>query len=439
MKNNPLLATFENQPALLTTGMERRFETFLDRAASILAHIEANTDALAMQDDFWPSEDSYMARYRPYVVKSGILMIPVKGVLLNDFGYALGNWATGYTYIAKALDRGLADGEVKGIAFVIDSGGGHVAGNFDLVDRIYGSRDQKPIRAFAAEHAYSAAYSIASAASSITVSRTGGVGSIGVVTSHFDVSKAMDNEGYKITFIHFGKHKVDGNAYEPLPADVKERIQARIDALGQVFVSTVARNRGMTEKAVRDTEALTFIAEEAVSNGLADSIGSLDDAIVAFATDLSNSEDENMTVKTEAAAVDQAAIDNARAEGKAEGHKEGLAAGVAQERARVTAIVTSDAGAKRPKAAMKMALNEKFSALDADACSELLADLPEEKPEAATPAPKGKDGAAADFAKAMEAAEHPNLGAPGDKQQDKSAARAAGALASIGVNYADKK
>ncbi len=68
--------------------------------------------------------------------------------------------------------------EVKGIAFVIDSPGGHVAGNFDLVDKIFAARDVKPIRAFAAENAYSAAYSIASAAQSITVARTGGVGSI---------------------------------------------------------------------------------------------------------------------------------------------------------------------------------------------------------------------------------------------------------------------
>lgn len=439
--NNPLLATFENQAALLATGMEKRFEAYLDRAVLTMDAIDASQNPVVMQDDFWPAADNWLAQYRPYVVKGGILMIPVKGVLMNGLGYALGNYATGYPYIAKALDRGLSDPDVKGIAFVIDSGGGAVAENFDLVDRIYGARGQKPIRAFASEHAYSAAYSIASAADSITVSRTGGVGSIGVVTAHFDMSKAMDNEGYKITFIHFGKHKVDGNPYEPLADDVKNRIQVRIDALGEVFVSTVARNRGMDVKGVRDTEALTFTADEAVSNGLADSIGSLDDAIVAFATDLSNSEDENMTTKTDAA-VDQAAIETARDEGKAaghkQGHKEGLAAGVAQERARVTAIVTSEAGAKRPKAAMKMALNEKFASLDADACNELLAELPEEKVEAADPK-KGTEEMSNDFKKAMDSAEHPNLGAPGAKEQDKSTDRAKRAQAMVGINHDTKQ
>lgn len=435
--NNPFLATFENQPAMISLGTEARFKAFLDKAVSTLDTIEANTNPVTMQDDFWPTADSWMSAYRPYVVKNGILMIPVKGVLLNDFGYALGNWATGYTYIARAFDRGLADSNVKGIAFVIDSGGGAVAGNFDLVDRIYAARGQKPLRAFAAEHAYSAAYSIASAADNIVVSRTGGVGSIGVVTSHFDMSKRVEAEGYKITFIHFGKHKVDGNSYEALPPEVKERIQGRIDTLGQVFVSTVARNRGMKEKAVRDTEALTFTAEEALSNGLADTIGSLEDAIVAFATDLSKTEDENMFTQEQLDAAVATATASAKEEGKAAGITEGMSAGVTQERARVSAIVNSDAGTARPKAAMKMALNDKFAALDADAIVELLADLPEEKAEtpAAEAAPKGKDGAAIDFANAMDKAEHPNLGAPNAKETDKSSARAAAALGSIGVNY----
>lgn len=432
--NNPFLATFENQPAMISLGTEARFKAFLDKAVSTLDTIEANTSPVTMQDDFWPTADNWLSAYRPYVVKSGILMIPVKGVLLNDFGYALSNWATGYTYIAKAFDRGLADPAVKGVAFVIDSGGGAVAGNFDLVDRIYGARGQKPMRAFASEHAYSAAYSIASAADNIVVSRTGGVGSIGVVTSHFDMSKRVEAEGYKITFIHFGKHKVDGNSYEALPAEVKERIQGRIDTLGQVFVSTVARNRGMKETAVRDTEALTFTADEALSNGLADSIGSLEDAIVAFATDLSKTEDDNMFTQEQL----DAAVATATASAKEEGKNEGVTAGVAQERSRVSAIVTSEAGAARPKAAMKMALNDKFAALDADAIVELLADLPEEKAETQAPAaesPKGKDGAATDFSTAMDKAEHPNAGAPGEKPLDKSSARAASALGSIGVNY----
>lgn len=264
---NHLLARFASSPALLAPHMRDRFETCLDQASTRFTAFQQRDaqSSAEMEDDFWFAPGDWRAAYRPYVVKDAILHIPVKGVLLNDFPFAFGSWATGYEYIWRAFQRGMDDGNVQGIALVCDSPGGAVAGNFDLVDRMFAARGDKPIRAFASESAYSAAYSIASAADRIVVTRTGGVGSIGVVTMHVDLSKALDDVGYKITFIHAGKHKVDGNAYEPLPDDVKARIQARIDGLYDVFVATVARNRGLEEGAVRGTEALTYSASEALS------------------------------------------------------------------------------------------------------------------------------------------------------------------------------
>lgn len=428
---NALLASFHNEPALVNSGMQTQFEACVNEAYGTLARIEANDNKPAMADDFWPSSDSWLAAYRPYIVKGGILMIPVKGVLIYGMGYVIGSWATGYVYITKALERGLADPEVKGIAFIIDSPGGHVAGNFDLVDKIYAARGQKPIRAFAAENAYSAAYSIASACDSITVSRTGGVGSIGVVTIHVDMSKLMDDIGYKVTFIHYGKHKVDGNAYEALPADVKARIQARIDGLGELFVSTVARNRGMDAQAVRDTEALTFSAEEATSNKLADAIGSLDDAIAVFAADMSNQEEDDMITQEQL----DAAVASAKAEGitdgKAEGKIEGAKEGAVAERTRISAILDSDEGKKRPAAALAAALDTDMSAEQA---VKFMAKLPEEKQEVAATDPnaaKGKEGAATDFQAAMDNSDHPEAGAPGSS--DKPASKADQALIDAGL------
>src|SRR5699024_6624417 len=114
--------------------------------------------------DFWFQDDDWRSSLRPYVVRDGVLQIPVKGVLLHNFPYQFGSWATGYTYIQRAFERGLDDDQVKGIALVVDSPGGEVAGNFDLVDKMYERRDEKPVRAYAAEMALSAAYSIASVA-----------------------------------------------------------------------------------------------------------------------------------------------------------------------------------------------------------------------------------------------------------------------------------
>src|SRR5690625_4142211 len=82
--------------------------------------------------------------------------------MLHAVGYSFFGWATGYTYSREAFEGGMADPDGARIAMVINSGGGEVAGNFDLVDTIRGYRGQKPIEAFVDEHAYSAAFSLAS-------------------------------------------------------------------------------------------------------------------------------------------------------------------------------------------------------------------------------------------------------------------------------------
>jgi signal peptide peptidase SppA len=260
-----------------------------------------------------------------------------------------------------------------------------VAGCFEAADKIYARKGEKPIRAFAHEAAYSAAYAIASVADSIVVSKTGGVGSIGVVTSHIDLSKMYDEMGVKQTFIFAGKHKVDGNASEPLSDDVKARIQVRIDELYDVFVSNVARNRGMEEQAVRDTEALTYTATQAVSIGLADSIGPLDDAVAQFCADLSTpTGEENMsTPKTDAAVVEQAVHEQAVAAARAEGVAEGTKAGEAAATARIGAILSSAEAEGRGDLANHFAFKTPMSAEDAIAALAV-------SPKAAAPAPAAK-------------------------------------------------
>lgn len=366
MTSNPFFAMFASTVALVAPEMQDRFEASLHSAYASEAGRklleEAATTTAGSGDGFWYAADDWRACYRPYVVVDGILQIPVKGVLLHDFPFALGSWATGYEYIWRAFERGMGDGNVRGIALVIDSPGGMVAGCFEAVDKMVALKGEtgKPVRAYAHESAYSAAYAVATVGDSITVSRTGGVGSIGVVTSHVDVSGNLEKAGVKVTFIFAGKHKVDGNAFEPLPAAVKERIQERIDELYGIFVGTVAQNRGLDEQAVRDTEALTFTASQSTSNGLADAIGTLDDALAAFAADLSNPQgDEEMSTQGSSAGDNQAAIDTAVAAATAN-HETALATARTEaataERTRIAAILGSDEANGRNDLANHLAL-----------------------------------------------------------------------------------
>ena len=401
-----MLARATQSPMLLDPKAVEVFASSLrhigedPEARELMGSASSNTSIAA--EDFWPGADSseFMKRVRPYIVADGILQIPVFGVLLNRFPYQFGQWATGYAYIEKALERGMADDEVRGVAFVVDSPGGEVAGNFELVDKIYDARGAKPIRAFAADHAFSAAYSIASAADSITVSKSGGVGSIGVILTHVEFSAAMKKRGVKVTYIYQGAHKKDGNPYEQLSEQAKKRFEARIEKMYGVFVSTVARNRDIEEQAVRDTEALKYDADEGIEVGLADRVGALDEEIVIFANEMASVGDTTMATPKKDddknTGISQADHDAAVATATADA----ASAGATAERTRIKTIKDSPAASTRPAAAESAAMNTTMSAEDAIAFLETLpeeAKAPTGKSEDKSGEPKGNQN----FDKAM--------------------------------------
>ena len=210
---------------------------------------------------------------RGYDLVGPVAVIPVHGTLVQKQA-SLRPWSgmTGYNGIRQAFLTALTDPKVEAIMLDIDSGGGEVAGCFDLVDTIYGARGRKPIWSILNESAYSAAYAIASAADRVIVPRTGGTGSIGVITLHVDMSKALSSAGLKVTFITYGSQKADGHPEIELSPEAQARIQADIDTMGELFVSTVARNRKLSAAKVKATQAGTFLGQLGVDQGLADAV-----------------------------------------------------------------------------------------------------------------------------------------------------------------------
>ena len=119
----------------------------------------------------------------------GIAVIPIHGTLVRrTLGLEADSGLTSYQSIQQMLDMANDDRAIKGILLDIDSPGGESSGVFDLADRIRAIGLQKPVWAVANDMAFSAAYALASAAQKVFVSRTGGVGSIGVIAMHVDQS-----------------------------------------------------------------------------------------------------------------------------------------------------------------------------------------------------------------------------------------------------------
>lgn len=209
-----------------------------------------------------------------YRIQDGVALIDVFGILAHRSAGMNPDSSPILSYegIADQVQRALADSGVQQIVLQLDSPGGEVSGAFQLAEQIYQGRSVKPIHAMVNDLAASAAYLIGSAATTLTISPTGQVGSIGVVLRHIDVSQAMERDGVKVTFIHAGAHKVDGNPYQPLPDEVRARLQADVDHYYGLFVDAVAKHRNLDPGAIRATEAGLFVAEAALQRGLVDQI-----------------------------------------------------------------------------------------------------------------------------------------------------------------------
>jgi len=211
----------------------------------------------------------------------GIAVIQVHGSLVRrSLAIDPASGLTSYTDIGRQLDQALADPVVQGIMLDVDSPGGEAGGAFELGERIRQASTLKPVWAVAADSAFSAAYAIACGASRLLVSRTGGVGSIGVIALHVDQSLRDAQDGNRFTAIHAGERKNDFSPHAPLSDAAAARLQAEVDRLYGLFVTHVDGMRRLSEDAVRATEAGLFFGPEAVESGLADAAGSLDTALL---------------------------------------------------------------------------------------------------------------------------------------------------------------
>ena len=85
--------------------------------------------------------------------------------------------------------------------------------------------------------------------------------------------------GLKYTAIFAGARKNDFSPNEPLSKEAAAYLQSSVDKMHKLFCATVARNRGLTEQAVRDMDAACYEGTDAVTVGLADAVLSFDEAV----------------------------------------------------------------------------------------------------------------------------------------------------------------
>ena len=240
---------------------------------SYLVMAKQNVDLMGQERDSGSGSSVYISQV------DGVAVMDITGSLTDrEMSVPCMASPVSYEAIKFEMQELLADQEVHTIVARLDTPGGVASQNMDLSDFIYASRGQgTKLIASVDDMAYSAGFGIASAFEEIWITRTGGVGSVGVVSYHEDHSEELSRKGVNIEYIYAGDKKVFGNPTEPLSDDARGEFQLEVSRLYNLFTATIARNLNLSVDVVKATQAGTFHGQDAVDAGFAHRLGTFDE------------------------------------------------------------------------------------------------------------------------------------------------------------------
>lgn len=217
---------------------------------------------------------------RGYQIIDGVAVIPIDGILakhsymVNGISQPRG---TSTLAVQRAVEAAADDAAVRAILLDVYSPGGSVEGVAECADAVYQASQSKTVWAQANDLMASGAYFIASQAEKIFVTQMGIVGSIGAYTVITDSSGMAEKLGLKIHVVKRGDLKATAVPGSEVTDDQLQAAQIVIDDITGVFVSTVARGRGVSAStAEKWADGAVHLGKSAVTLGLADGVQSFD-------------------------------------------------------------------------------------------------------------------------------------------------------------------
>lgn len=247
--------------------------------------LERLLDIAARQNETTPEAlEAYraqsLARAERAKVRDGVAIIEAIGPMFQRANLMTAlSGATSYDTMRRDLQTALDDPKVNAILLNIDSPGGSALGVNELAEAVYQARGTKRIVAYVGGMGASAGYWLASAADKVIVDPMAVLGSIGAQIATSDTTAADEKKGVK-RFRFVSSVSPRKNA-EPGTEDGDSELQGTVDAMGQVFVDVVARNRGVdTQTVLKDFgKGGTFVGKDAVKAGLADAVGDFESVL----------------------------------------------------------------------------------------------------------------------------------------------------------------
>jgi signal peptide peptidase SppA len=213
---------------------------------------------------------------RRVTIRDGVAIVPVMGPIFpraNMFTEVSG--ATSIQTLALDLQKMLDRPDIKAVLLNVDSPGGAVTGVDEMAGIIKEVAAKKPVTAYVGGAAASAAYWLASAAREIVVTRTGQVGSIGVVAT---VPQQQEPDDQGVMDFEIVSSNAPNKRPDPTTDDGRQAVLDRINPVEGLFIDAVAGNRGLS----RDTILSDFgqgnivVGQQAVDRGMADRVGTFE-------------------------------------------------------------------------------------------------------------------------------------------------------------------
>jgi signal peptide peptidase SppA len=240
-----------------------------------------------------------------YKIKNGVAVIPLHGALYaNNNGYG-----DSYPEFVAMLDHANSNAAVQKIVLDINSPGGQVLGLPNAVDAVANSK--KTVFSFATGLMSSAAYAIGSQAKKIASLKQveTAIGSIGVIMTHFDMSKMYQDGNIDITVIKSGDKKDAGSPYRPITDSEKLEFQNEIDSIMSWFTDVVYQKRPTSKQKLIDMQAAVYNTADAIKNKLIDvEVDSFESALSYFneSAGVNASQGINLGAKMEMISQEQA-------------------------------------------------------------------------------------------------------------------------------------
>lgn len=249
-------------PLLVETKSFESILNYLDKRCE--GTVEVNKEAA----------EEYSMHSTLYYKDNGLGVININGPLTNkSTGWEAFCGGTSYESIKEDFEALLEEG-AKTIAFIVESGGGEAYGMMDTGNYLRQLADENGVKivSYIDGLSASAAYGLTAISDEIISNKSSEIGSIGVLIRLMNDSKALEKEGYERTFITAGDEKIPFAADGSFRKEFIDDLQYKVDTLYQEFVEYVAEHRNISIEAVRNTQAKTFLAGDAVRLGLADKL-----------------------------------------------------------------------------------------------------------------------------------------------------------------------